>query len=38
MHKRKHQDRLAPFSDEHKTLCEKLARLPIEELYISGMS
>jgi hypothetical protein len=33
MHKLKHRDRLAPFSgDEHKTLYEKLARLPIEEL------
>jgi hypothetical protein len=28
----RHQDRLARFSDEHKTLIKKLARLPIEDL------
>ena len=28
----KHQDRLMRFSDEHKTLYERLARLSIEDL------
>jgi hypothetical protein len=28
----KRQDRLARFSDEHKALIKKLARLPIEDL------